>query len=64
VNRRKFEKHLSGYGCHLDHHGRRHDIWINQANNTTAPIPRHKTISRGTVRSICRKLDIPLPEGF
>ena len=63
MNRRELEKHLRGHGCHLDHHGSRHDIWINPANNKTAPIPRHRTVRRGTVRSICRGLDVPLPGG-
>ena len=64
MSRRELQQHLRGHGCHLDHHGGRHDIWINPANGNTSPVPRHNTIPRGTVRSVCRALDIPLPPGF
>jgi mRNA interferase HicA len=64
VNRRALEEHLRDHGCQFDHHGGRHDIWLNPTNKKTAPVPRHTTIRRGTVRSICKKLDIPLPGGL
>jgi hypothetical protein len=58
VNRRELEKHLR------EHHGGNHDIWINAANKKTAPVPRHNVVKRGTVRSIRKKLEVPLPPGF
>jgi mRNA interferase HicA len=61
VNRRELEEYLREQGCQFDHHGGRHDIWLNPTNNKTAPVPRHKTIPKGTVRSICRQLDVPRP---
>jgi len=39
-------------------------MWHNPANGKTAAVPRHRSVKRGTVRNICRTLEIPLPEGF
>ncbi|MCI0700055.1 MAG: type II toxin-antitoxin system HicA family toxin [Planctomycetia bacterium] len=39
MKRRELEKHLGEHGCKFDHHGGRHDIWLNPANNKTAPVP-------------------------
>jgi hypothetical protein len=61
MNRRAPEKHLRHHGCQFDHHGKKHDFWVNPSNSAIAPIPRHKFIKRGTVRNICRVLRIPLP---
>jgi len=64
VNRRELEKHLRSHGCHLDHHGAKHDIWINPANSKTSQVPRHKTLKKPLVRGICKTLDIPIPPGL
>jgi len=64
MNRREFEKHLRSHGCSLHRHGAKHDIWINPANGRKAVVPRHNTIAPGIVRSVCKKLEIPLPPGF
>jgi hypothetical protein len=64
MNRRKLEAHLRGHGCTLHHHGSKHDVWGNPANGKVAPVPRHKQVKKGTVRSICRILDIPVPDGL
>ena len=64
MNRRKLEKHLRDHDCQFDHHGGGHDIWVHPANGTTSPVPRHNNIPRGTTRSICKQLGIPLPPGF
>jgi hypothetical protein len=61
MNRRALEQHLRRHGCVFEHHGRKHDFWVNPANSAIVPIPRHKFVKRGTVRSICRVLRIPLP---
>lgn len=61
MNRRALERHLRRHGCEFAHHGAKHDFWVNLSNLAIAPVPRHKNVKRGTVRSICRVLRIPLP---
>jgi hypothetical protein len=61
MNRRALEQHLREQGCKFDHHGAKHDFWFNPANSAIVPVPRHKQIKQGTVRSICRVLRIPTP---
>jgi hypothetical protein len=61
MNRRALERHLRRHGCALAHHGVKHDFWVNPSNLAVAPVPQHKVVKRGTVRSICRVLRIPLP---
>jgi hypothetical protein len=61
MNRRALEMFLRRHGCEFDHHGKKHDFWINRNNSAIVPVPRHKYVKRGTVRSICRVLRIPLP---
>jgi hypothetical protein len=50
MNRRALEQHLRQQGCKFDHHGKKHDFWINLSNLTIAPVPRHRDVKRGTVR--------------
>jgi mRNA interferase HicA len=64
VSRIDLERHLRDQGCLLHHHGANHDIWLNPANMRKSPVPRHKDIKKGTVRGICRILDIPRPAGM
>jgi hypothetical protein len=64
MNRRTLERHLRQHGCRFHHHGARHDYWENITTLALAPVPRHTTVRRGTVRSICRQLGVPLPPGF
>ncbi|MGH9411231.1 MAG: type II toxin-antitoxin system HicA family toxin [Vicinamibacterales bacterium] len=61
MKRREFERHLREHGCFLHHAGGSHDIWVNPANGAQAPVPRHGTLKRGTVRGICQRLGIPHP---
>ena len=61
MNRRALEQHLRQHGCIFNHHGKKHDFWFNPMTLAIAPVPRHKVIKRGTVRSLCRILSIPLP---
>jgi mRNA interferase HicA len=63
MKRAKLEEHLHKYGCEFDHHGGRHDIWLNPVNLSQAPVPRHREIKSGTVRNICRQLGIADPSG-
>jgi mRNA interferase HicA len=55
------EKHLRDYGCHLERQGGNHALWKNPVTGKVAPVPRHREVKEGTVRSICRQLDIPRP---
>jgi mRNA interferase HicA len=64
MNRNVLEKHLREHGCEFDHHGRKHDIWINRPLKLSTAVPRHRKLKRGTVRSICRALQVALPPGF
>ena len=64
MNRRALERHLRLHGCFLNHHGAKHDIWVNPSNQGHVPVPRHATIKKGTVRGICRLLRIPVPAGL
>jgi len=41
--------------------GGTHTIWLNPARRKIASIPRHREIKEGTVRAICRQLEIPRP---
>jgi predicted RNA binding protein YcfA (HicA-like mRNA interferase family) len=61
MSRRDFERHLRKHGCFLHHRGGSHDIWVNPANGTQAPVPRHATLKRGTVRAICQRLEVASP---
>ena len=61
MNRRGFERHLRQHGCFLHHHGGNHDIWVNSVTGAQAPVPRHPTLKRGTVRGICQRLGISPP---
>lgn len=61
MSRRELESHLREHGCELHHHGAKHDVWWNPVTSAMSAVPRHKTIKKGTVRSICRALDVPFP---
>ncbi|MDX1947850.1 MAG: type II toxin-antitoxin system HicA family toxin [Pirellulaceae bacterium] len=58
------ERHLRTHGCLLHHHGANHDVWLNPVNLRKSSVPRHKEIKNGTVRGICRALDIPKPSAL
>lgn len=55
------ERHLRARGCHFVREGGAHTLWTNHANRKVAPVPRHREIKEGTVRAICRQLEIPRP---
>ena len=61
MNRRELEEHLRNHMCDLLRHGKKHDIWQNTKDGALSAIPRHRVIKKGTVRSICRALGVPLP---
>lgn len=55
------ERHLRDYGCHFEREGVNYTLWKNPANGKVAPAPRHCEVKEGTVRSICRQLEIARP---
>ena len=55
------ERHLRGHGCEFHREAGAHSIWLNPANRKIASVPRHREIKEGTVRAICRQLEIPRP---
>jgi predicted RNA binding protein YcfA (HicA-like mRNA interferase family) len=55
------ERHLQEHGCVFHRQGGAHAIWFNRARRKIASVPRHREIKEGTVRAICRQLEIPQP---
>lgn len=62
MKRRKLEKHLRAHDCEPVRDRGPHEIWRNSETEAVAPVPRHKEIKTYTVSSICKKLDIPVPD--
>ena len=58
---RDLDRHLRGQGCVLFREGGAHTVWLNPANRKIASVPRHREIKDGTVRGICKQLDIQQP---
>jgi predicted RNA binding protein YcfA (HicA-like mRNA interferase family) len=58
---RELERHLRGHGCIFFREGGAHTIWLNPSKRKIASVPRHSEIKEGTVRNICRQLEIPQP---
>jgi hypothetical protein len=44
MKRQKLIRELEKAGCRLDRNGARHDLYLNPANGTKAPVPRHTEI--------------------
>jgi mRNA interferase HicA len=65
VKRRELERHLRSHGAELVREGSRHSVWMIGVPDSEriAAVPRHKEIRPGTVRAICRDLEIPTPAG-
>ena len=55
------ERHLRGHNCTFLREGGAHTIWMNPATRKITSVPRHREIKEGTVRAICRQLEIPRP---
>ncbi|MCK4391762.1 type II toxin-antitoxin system HicA family toxin [Candidatus Bipolaricaulota bacterium] len=45
-------------GCHLQRHGKRHDIYSNPKTGRRAPVPRHPEIKESLVRLIEKQLGL------
>jgi predicted RNA binding protein YcfA (HicA-like mRNA interferase family) len=58
---RELERHLRAHGCVFFRQGSAHTVWLNPPNRKIASVPRHREIKEGTVRGICRQLEIPQP---
>jgi HicA toxin of bacterial toxin-antitoxin, len=65
VKRRELERHLREHGADPLREGARHSVWAigGSENERIAAVPRHNEIKTGTVRAICKDLDIPMPAG-
>jgi mRNA interferase HicA len=65
VKRRELERHLRSHGAQLVREGGRHGVWMIDGPDSEriAAVPRHNEIRPGTVRAICRDLEIPPPAG-
>jgi predicted RNA binding protein YcfA (HicA-like mRNA interferase family) len=57
----ELERHLRHQGCVLYREGGAHSIWLNPTLHKIASVPRHREIKEGTVRAICKQLEIPRP---
>ena len=57
----ELERHLRHQGCVLYREGAAHSIWLNPPLQKIASVPRHREIKEGTVRAICKQLEIPRP---
>jgi mRNA interferase HicA len=55
------ERHLRQQGCLLLREGGAHSVWLNPQRRKIASVPRHREIKEGTVRAICKQLEIPRP---
>ncbi|HLY63210.1 MAG TPA: type II toxin-antitoxin system HicA family toxin [Terriglobia bacterium] len=58
---RDLERHLRQNGCVSLREGGSHTVWFNPQRAKIASVPRHKEIKEGTVRAICKQLEIALP---
>jgi hypothetical protein len=65
VKRRELERHLREHGADPLRERARHSVWAigGSESERIAAVPRHNGIKTGTVRAICKDLDIPMPAG-
>jgi mRNA interferase HicA len=57
----ELERHLRQQGCAFLREGSAHTVWLNPRNGKIASVPRHREIKEGTVRAICKQLEILQP---
>ena len=55
------ERHLRQQDCVLVREGGAHTVWSNPRVRKISSVPRHREIKEGTVRAICKQLEIPQP---
>ena len=61
MKRIDLERYLREQGGVPYRDGGGHSIWLNPAQRKIASVPRHREIKEGTVRAICKQLEIPQP---
>lgn len=59
MKRRDLERHLRDRDCQAIREGANHTIW--GRGERLAPMPRHRELSPGVVRTICKQLDVDPP---
>ena len=57
----QLERHVRLHGCVLYREGSAHSIGSTLRRTRFASVPRHREIKEGTVRAICKQLEIPRP---
>ena len=57
----ELERHLRQQSCIFHREGGAHSVWFNPANRKIASVPRYRDIKEGTVRAICKQLQVPQP---
>ena len=57
----ELQRHLRRCSCVPYREGGSHSVWLNVRNNKIAGVPRHREIKEGTLRAICKQLEIPMP---
>jgi predicted RNA binding protein YcfA (HicA-like mRNA interferase family) len=57
----ELERHLRQQGCAFLREGGTHTVWSNPRTQKISSVPRHREIKAGTVRAICKQLEIPQP---
>lgn len=62
MKRLDVERHLRESGCQFWREGANHAVWWNPSNRKMTSLPRHREIKPGTVRAMCRELEIPKPD--
>ena len=58
MNRGNFVRELVRAGCHLQRHGKKHDIYRNPRNGKKAPVPRHAEIKESLCELIRKQLGL------
>jgi mRNA interferase HicA len=61
MKRRDLVRHLTREGCVLSREGSSHSVFFNPNNGHSATIPRHTEVQINLARTICRQLEISLP---
>jgi predicted RNA binding protein YcfA (HicA-like mRNA interferase family) len=61
MKRIDLERHLRNRVVPRYREGGGHAVWLNPSKRKVASIPRHREIKEGTVRAICKQLEIPQP---
>ncbi|MGC8862106.1 MAG: type II toxin-antitoxin system HicA family toxin [Armatimonadota bacterium] len=58
MNRREFIRELTGAGCYLVRHARKHDLYANARTGRRAPVPRHTEVRESLCELIRKQLGL------